>query len=45
MERKENKKEIEEVKEIKYLRYVLQKNGGQKTQVKNRGKKAAAILG
>jgi len=30
------RKRIEEVKEIKYLGYVLQKNGGQKEQVKDR---------
>jgi len=38
-------RKIEEAKEIKYLGYVLQKNGGQEAQVKDRGKKAAAILG
>jgi len=35
---------IEKVKEIKYLEYVLQKNGGQEAQVKDRRKKAAAIF-
>jgi len=37
-------RKIEEIKEIKYLEYVLQKNGGQVAQVKDRGKKAAAIM-
>jgi len=36
---------IEEVKKIKYLGYVLQTNGGQEAQVKDRKKKAAPILG
>lgn len=33
------------MKEIKYLGYVLQRNGGQDAQVRDRGKKAAAIMG
>jgi len=36
---------IEEVKEIKYLGYVLQKNGGQEAQVRDRRKRAAVIIG
>lgn len=38
-------KRIEEVKEFRYLGYVLQKNGGQEAQVRDRGRKAAAIMG
>jgi len=38
-------RKIEEVKEIKYLGYVLQKNGGQEAQIRERAKKAAAIMG
>jgi len=38
-------KRIEEAKEVKYLGYVLQRNGGQKAQVRDRGMKAAAIMG
>lgn len=37
--------EIEEVKEIKYLGYVLQRNGDQEAQIRDRRKKAAAIMG
>lgn len=37
-------KVIEEVKEFKYLRYIMKRNGGQETQVKERTKKAAALL-
>lgn len=36
---------IEEVKEFEYLSYVLQRNGGQEAQVRNRVKKRAAIIG
>jgi len=36
---------IEEVKEIKYLGYVFQKNGGQEAHIKDRIKKAAAVMG
>jgi len=38
-------KRIEEAKEVKYLGYVLQRNGGQEAQVRDRGTKAAAIMG
>lgn len=38
-------KRIEEKKEFKYLGYVLQKNGGQEAQIRERRKKAAAIMG
>jgi len=38
-------KKIEEVKEYKYLGYVLQRNGGQEEQVKDRVGKAAAVMG
>lgn len=37
------RKGIEEVKEFKYLRYIMKRNG-QETQVKERTKKAAALL-
>lgn len=33
------------MKEIKYLGYVLQRNGGQEAQIRDRRKKAAAIMG
>jgi len=36
---------LEEVKEIKYLGYTLQRNGGQEAHVRDRVKKAAAIMG
>jgi len=36
---------IEEVKEVKYLSYVFQKNEGQEAHIKNRIKKAAAVMG
>lgn len=38
-------KAIEEVKEYKYLGYILQRNGRQEAQVKDRIKRAAAIMG
>lgn len=38
-------KRIEEVREFKYLGYVLQKNGGQEAQIRDRRKKATAIMG
>lgn len=37
-------KVIEEVKEFKYLGYVMQRSGGQEAQVRERTKKAAALL-
>jgi len=36
---------IEEVREFKYLGYVLQRNGGQEAQVRDRIKRAAAGMG
>jgi len=36
---------IEKVREYKYLGYKMQKNGGQKSHVKERVAKAAAIIG
>ncbi|KAL6419260.1 hypothetical protein ACFW04_013990 [Cataglyphis niger] len=39
------KKVIEEVKEFTYLGYVMQKNGGQKAQIRDRVRKAVAIMG
>ncbi|XP_070529798.1 uncharacterized protein [Cardiocondyla obscurior] len=38
-------KEIEEVKSFKYLGYVVMANGKQKEQVRDRCKKAAAVMG
>lgn len=38
-------KKIEEVKQYKYLGYVLQKNGRQDAHVKDRVRRAAAIMG
>jgi len=38
-------KSEEEVKEFKYLGYVLQRNGGQEAQVRDRIKRAAAGMG
>ncbi|XP_071568694.1 uncharacterized protein [Temnothorax nylanderi] len=38
-------KEIGEVKEFRYLGYVFQRNGGQEAQVRERIKKAAAVMG
>jgi len=36
---------IEEVREFKYLGYILQRNGGQKAQVRERVKRAATEMG
>jgi len=36
---------LEEVKQYTYLGYTLQRNGGQEAQVRERVKKAAAIMG
>jgi len=36
---------MEEVKKYKYLGYTLQRNGGQEAHVKERVKKAAAVMG
>ncbi|XP_071577651.1 uncharacterized protein [Temnothorax nylanderi] len=38
-------KKIEQVKEMKYLGYTQQRNGGQEAQVRERVRKAAAIMG
>lgn len=38
-------RKIEEVKEYTYLAYVLQRNGGQEAHVRERVRKAAAIMG
>lgn len=38
-------KTIEEVKEFKYLGYVLQRNGRQEAHIKDRVKRAAAVMG
>lgn len=38
-------KRIEKDKEHKYLRYVVQRNGGQKAQIKDRVRRAAAVMG
>lgn len=38
-------KVIKEVKEYKYLGYTLQRKGGQKTHVRDRVKKAVAVMG
>jgi len=38
-------KKLEEVKEFRYLGYILQRNGGQEAQVKERIKRAAAVMG
>lgn len=38
-------RKIEEVKKYTYLGYVLQRNGGQEAHVKERVRKAAAIMG
>lgn len=32
------------VKEFRFMGYILQRNGGQDAQVKNRIKKAAAVM-
>jgi len=36
---------VEEVKEFNYLGYTLQRNGGQEAHVKERVRKAAAVMG
>lgn len=36
---------IEDVREFAYLRYTLQKNGGQEAHVRDRVRRAAAIMG
>jgi len=38
-------KKLEEMGEFRYLGYMLQRNGGQEAQVRERIKKAAAVLG
>lgn len=38
-------KKMEEVKEFRYLGYMLQRNGGQEAHIKERIKRAAAIMG
>ena len=38
-------KEMEEVKEFIYLGYKMQRNGGQEGHIKERIKKAAAVMG
>ncbi|EFN73335.1 hypothetical protein EAG_06059 [Camponotus floridanus] len=38
-------RELEEVKEFKYLGYVLQRNGEQEAQVRDRVKRAMAVMG
>ncbi|XP_077255453.1 uncharacterized protein LOC143893678 [Temnothorax americanus] len=38
-------KELEEVREFRYLGYVFQRNGGQEAQIRERIKKAAAVMG
>lgn len=38
-------KRIEEVKEFTYLGYTLQKNERQEAQVRNRVRRAAAVMG
>lgn len=45
MERWWKEERLEEVKEFKYLEYVFQRNGGKETQVKERVRKGAAIMG
>lgn len=40
----EREKEIEKVKEFAYLRYMLQKNGGQDAQVKERVRRTATVV-
>jgi len=37
-------KRIEEVKEYRYLGYILQRNGGQEAQVRDRGRRAAIVM-
>ncbi|KAL6430596.1 hypothetical protein ACFW04_006887 [Cataglyphis niger] len=38
-------KVIEEVKEFSYLGYMMQRNGGQEAQIRNRLRKGAAVMG
>ncbi|XP_024875959.1 trichohyalin-like, partial [Temnothorax curvispinosus] len=38
-------KELEEVREFRYLGYVFQRNGGQEAQIREKIKKAAAVMG
>lgn len=38
-------KSIEEMKEFKYLEYILQKNGGQETQIRDRRKNSGKNCG
>ncbi|KAL6420236.1 hypothetical protein ACFW04_014606 [Cataglyphis niger] len=38
-------KVIEEVKEFAYLGYVMQRNGGQEAQIRDRLRKGAAVMG
>ncbi|KAL6420586.1 hypothetical protein ACFW04_014633 [Cataglyphis niger] len=38
-------KVIEEVKEFSYLGYVMQRNGGQEAQIRDRLRKSAAVMG
>lgn len=38
-------RELEEVKEFKYLRYVIQRNGEQEAQVRDRAKRTMAVMG
>jgi len=38
-------KKLEEVKEFKYLRYTMQRNERQEAYIKERIKKAAAVMG
>lgn len=38
-------KRLEEIKEFRYLGYTLQRNGGQEAHIKERIKRAAAIMG
>lgn len=37
-------REVEEVREFRYLGYTLQRNGGQEVHVKERVRKAAAVM-
>lgn len=39
------RRKLEEAKEFKYLGYILQRNGGQEALVRERVRKAAAIMG
>ena len=44
MEIKWRGKRIEEVKEFKYLGYVFKRNGGQEAHIRDRLRKAAAVM-